>query len=193
MTISNYIISIIGSSITVLMELLSYSKIRDGIKLKFNIRTILLLLLIGGLVTLNIYSSNALLRTFISFILTFVSALILFKESISKTLFYSFTIYIICMMYELILSFILTGIKIDLKIFDTNMLIKCAFSFTTMLFAYLTCYINKIKILLHNIELKINKKIIIIISSFCLVLLVFADFKYISTVSMEIYYVNIVE
>lgn len=192
MTLTDYIISIVGSSITVILELLSYKKLSNNKNKIISFKNLLIFVIYGIIITINIYFSTALNRAFINFALLFICTFIIYRDSISKILFYTLVIFIVGMIYEIILSIILSVAGINLTIFDTNLLIKSAFSFVNLILVYITFCINSIIKIFRKIEGKINKKIILIVFITCLVIIILTDFRYIITVSSKLYYLNIV-
>lgn len=192
MTLIDYAISVIGSSITIFLELLSYKKISNN-KIKIvNFKNILLLVFYGFLITLNIYTSSPTNRAFINFALLYSLTIIVFKESLSKSLFYNCVVYLIGTIYEIILSIILMITKFNLEAFDTNLLIKSIFSFVIFILVYFTCCNNKLSNYCQKIERKVNKKNVLVIISICLIAFFIVDVTYIMNVNGKLYYTNIV-
>ena len=108
MTLTDYIISIVGSSITVILELLSYKKLSNNKNKIISFKNLLIFVIYGIIITINIYFSTALNRAFINFALLFICTFIIYRDSISKILFYTLVIFIVGMIYEIILSIILS-------------------------------------------------------------------------------------
>ncbi len=188
----DYLIMFISSIISVIIEQNAFSKLSHSkfVKNKINI---IVIIISGIIVTANIYTNGAIIRAIMNIIISLIVSLILFKDSISKTSFYTIVFYILGTILEIITSLVLLKVHLNLEMFDTNILIKSFFSFFILGSVNLICSIKYVNDLINKVArfmLRSNYFMIIIIAS--LLVLIVSDFKYIMTISTKIYIGNII-
>lgn len=191
---SNQILDYIGSTITIYLELLAYNKISNSNKLKISFKNISIILLSGLLVTLNLYNNAVPGRAIISFSILIISSLIIFDDEIAKTIYYTLICYLISVIYEILLSIILTIFNIvDFNSFDINSIVKAIFSLSIFIMMCLTVSINRVKSVINIVldKLKYNRLVLAILFV-SLVALILLDFTYLITFSKGVYIGNII-
>ena len=189
----DYVIITIASSITVLFVLECYSKLSNNKLLKLNCYNIIIILFAGIFVTLNTYTNFGYIRAIMNFIVLYVSALIIFKDSLSKGLFYTLYCYIIMLIYEILLSCLVQIYFKDISSFDTNVLFKMIFSILSMSFSLITCYIPFVNKLCNKVATKSTfNRIILVVFGISLFGLILIDFKYSMTLSNNVFIINLV-
>ena len=192
MTLSDYGIFMISSIISIIMELLSYKKLSNNKNNKVDLIVVLTILIAAILVTINTYAVSSNIRAFVNITILFLCTIFVFRENFNKSLLLTIFYYVILTIIEIILAIIMSKLKVNLELFDNNIILKSIFSFVELVLAYIICSIKKVGVIADKIVNNYsNKKSIIVIFCVCLFGLIMADFKYIITVSNKIYYTNI--
>ena len=188
----DYIIMIIASSVSSFIELNSYNKLSRNIKLKLSFKMTLFIIITGLLLTINIYTNTGYSRPFISFTLMVILAYLVFKDEMSKTIFYTLICYLIMFVFEILLSSIILYYFKDLSTFDENIVLKISFSLISDSLTFLICSIGVIRRLSNKIIDKFNNKYMtILIFGLSLIILFIIDVKYSIDLSNKTYLINL--
>ena len=197
MSTVNTIINIFFSSLSVLINMISYGKLARR-KMNYSIKNILIIIVCGFLIVLNTNINTNLIRIITTFMLLIISSKLIFKDSFYKSIFYVLITYFLIMFYEIILSSIVLATNmVNVQTFDSSIVIKNLFSIIIVLMVLLTARNKKFNSRVNKIADKINinkRGTIINILSILLVLisLVIIDFKYARNIDSKVYIGNIV-
>ena len=188
-----YIIDFIASSITLFFGLKCLSLLFKT-KLKINVLNIIIILLGSLVLMFYTYFGDNVTRPLIGLVVICLCSLIIFKNSIYISLFYSLVCNILIGLYEIVLSLIFVKLKIiDLNYFDSSSIIKAVFSFIVLILVYFTLKVKHINYFINKVvnNIKIIKFIIILLIMLLLIIMV-VDFKYSQSITYKDYLSNII-
>ena len=114
-----YLLLSLISSITLMITLFSYAKLSDNYKFKLSIK--------------NINANTGYSRALIGYLITIINCYIVFKDNINLTFIKGTFCYLLSMVFEIVLYVFLIATKMfNLKIIDTNLIVKFLFSIATV-------------------------------------------------------------
>ena len=174
----DYLIIVLASAFSALVQMEIYSKLVNDKLFKIDIRVILITIVCGILITINTYKNVSYSRPSINFIIMLIAETIYFKDNLSKTILYTLFCFLIMIIYEIILSCFVQFYFKDISTFDTNILFKVTFSLLSVGFTFLSC------------NFKFIKKIRIIVSAISLLVLYLIDVKYSFDLNDTTYLIN---
>ena len=187
----DYLIIVLASAFSALVQMEIYSKLVNDKLFKIDIRVILITIVCGILITINTYKNVSYSRPSINFIIMLIAETIYFKDNLSKTILYTLFCFLIMIIYEIILSCFVQFYFKDISTFDTNILFKVTFSLLSVGFTFLSCNFKFIKKIRKDILPKLlNSKIIIIVSAISLLVLYLIDVKYSFDLNDTTYLIN---
>ncbi len=190
----DWIIMGITTLSTLTLMTFTYKRITSSYKKIFEIRNILILILIGSFITFNIYKNSSYSRALISYALIMINFYFIFNDGFNKTFIVGTISYSLTVLFEIILSIILvpTGI-VNLETFDHNIVYKSLFSVATVLLPYLLVCNTKVKNLINKIVNVLDKPILTTIVMVSSLLFAFAMvYEFVSGFSSEVYIDNLV-
>ena len=197
MTLFEMIINIFFSSLSILINMMSYNKLTGERKIKVTLIKILIIIFSGVLVVINTYNNVNIMRVIITFSILLLCSKVIFRDNLIYTIYNSLVCYILMTLYELILAGAVIKLNIiNVSLFDKSIIIKNIFSICIVLLVYLTCK-SKIfskKIIKISSELKNKKENIIVLFIFFIVLTSFiiVDFKYTRNITRSMYIGNLI-
>lgn len=190
----NIVIKLLSSTISVVLYTICYTSL-SNIKLKINIRNIILIILEGILFLLNtkyIYITGTVSTVLCTIVTLTLIFHFMFKENLFKILVKVITICSIALLYEIIFSVLLTKINIfDIESYNNNLIVKFIFTFTVLMLTYFTTKIKIISNILKKLSDGNKDKIQIILLFISIIFLVFIDIKYARKFDEYIYYTNV--
>lgn len=193
MSTIDYLIIIIASAITVLVEEMSYLMLSRKQKIKLTFYNTIVLLISGIFITINTYMNDNISRIIISFIIILLTALIIFKDKLNDSFFYALICHVLVIVYEIILSIIVLNlVVVNISEFENNVFLKAAFSFVNLLLVYLTTKNKLFYKVIDKIYKKTNSKYFYIVLVVFVVILILIDFKNFITLSNNIYILNLI-
>lgn len=185
------IVSILSASFTIYMQLASFAKLSDNDKLTFNFKNILIVIIGGVILYFNATINTSILRIIISFVTVFVSALYIYRYSISKTFMNVLVAYLIILFYEIIASLLMINISSMIE-FDKSIIFKTIYSTIIVLLGYFTCCNKSIKNFLNKFVIKLeNTKFDILISIVTLIFFLIIDSNNFRAVSFDVLIYNL--
>ncbi len=193
MKLTDSIIFSLGSSVMLFIQLLTYRNLTQN-TLKVSLKLIIALIIAGVLVTYNASVNDTMIRAFISFGILLILELLFYKDSITKTLIYGITCYVIAIFIEIIVDiFLIITNFINLQALDQNVIARLIISIIIILPAY---YITKDKRIQKRISVINNfleKSIIFLyVAIITLTASIVIAFKNISNLTYSNYISNII-
>ena len=114
-----YVIISIFSSLTLFFTCMSYSKISSENKMKFNFKTVIVLVIFGILITINTKFNSGYSRALIGYLITVINCYIVFNDDFNLTIIKGTFCYLLVSISELILYVFLIATKMfNLEIID---------------------------------------------------------------------------
>ena len=165
-------------------KLLNIDKVKPLIKL--------ICVLFGGLIiTYSIYNSGTYEHIIISLTVLSLCGLLMFRNSINKTIFNIMVCYLIALIIEIILAIIIVNIMgFNVDTFNSNSFVKSIYSILDVFLAYLACSLKIVKKIVNKIT---NKNIVLnSILSIVIIALIILDAKYLLLASNKVYIGNII-
>lgn len=184
-----YVIISIFSSLTLLFTCMSYSKISSENKMKFNFKTVIVLVIFGILITINTKFNSGYSRALIGYLITVINCYIVFNDDFNLTIIKGTFCYLLVSISELILYVFLIATKMfNLEIIDKNLFVKFLFSIVTVAIPYGLLSIEKINKVLKRLINNLNRPIITsIVFILCLLTVATISYKAINNLSTKKY------
>ena len=191
---TDLIIYTLLSVIVIYIQLKAYEKLSSKTNIKYRYIHHILIILAGMLITYNTYLNSNALRAYISFGILLFLELIIYKDTLRKTIVYGTISYIFVVISEIILDvFLLVSKIIDLKTIDEKIGIKVLISISISFLAYIIARNSIIKKISDKVMKMFDKSIIpLIILIFSLVAMLVIAFKNISFLTYTNYISSIV-
>ena len=182
----------IGAVITLLLQLLCYKEFTKR-PLRMTFVSSALIFITAILTVINIYFNYSFTKLIINFAIITANCYITFSESKNVVLVKSMIVYLIIVSAEIILSAIILLTNINNIIdFDTNVLMKIAFSSTVMTVSLVICKIKFIKMLskrfVEKVSARISNILYLILS---LLLVMFLTYKFMTSFDTAGYILNL--
>lgn len=193
MTIFDYLVLLLTGLLTIVIMSLSFGKI-SNLESKCNYKYLLFLLIGSFIIAYNAYNNESTLKIIIVLLVLIFSSYFLYREMLSKTIVNTLICYLLMLLYEILLSILVTRISIfDMETFNNNIILKLIFSVINVGLVYLTSLNKKIQKIVFQINEKLkNNKLILLMFSIVIIILVTLDFRYYTTFSTKIYLTNLV-
>ncbi len=193
MTLFDYLVLLLTGLLTIVIMSLSFGKI-SNLESKFNYKYLLFLLIGSFIIVYNAYNNESTLKIIIVLLILIFSSYFLYREMLSKTIVNTLICYLLMLLYEILLSILVTRISIfDMETFNNNIILKLIFSVINVGLVYLTSLNKKIQKIVFQINEKLkNNKLILLMFSIVIIILVTLDFRYYTTFSTKIYLTNLV-
>lgn len=184
-----YVIISIFSSLTLFFTCMSYSKISSENKMKFNFKTVIVLVIFGILITINTKFNSGYSRALIGYLITVINCYIVFNDDFNLTIIKGTFCYLLVSISELILYVFLIATKMfNLEIIDKNLFVKFLFSIVTVAIPYGLLSIEKINKVLKRLINNLNRPIITsIVFILCLLTVATISYKAINNLSTKKY------
>lgn len=184
-----YVIISIFSSLTLFFTCMSYSKISSENKMKFNFKTVIVLVIFGILITINTKFNSGYSRALIGYLITVINCYIVFNDDFNLTIIKGTFCYLLVSISELILYVFLIATKMfNLEIIDKNLFVKFLFSIVTVAIPYGLLSIEKINKVVKRLINNLNRPIITsIVFILCLLTVATISYKAINNLSTKKY------
>lgn len=184
-----YAIISIFSSLTLFFTCMSYSKISSENKMKFNFKTVIVLVIFGILITINTKFNSGYSRALIGYLITVINCYIVFNDDFNLTIIKGTFCYLLVSISELILYVFLIATKMfNLEIIDKNLFVKFLFSIVTVAIPYGLLSIEKINKVVKRLINNLNRPIITsIVFILCLLTVATISYKAINNLSTKKY------
>lgn len=184
-----YVIISIFSSLTLFFTCMSYSKISSENKMKFNFKTVIVLVIFGILITINTKFNSGYSRALIGYLITVINCYIVFNDDFNLTIIKGTFCYLLVSISELILYVFLIATKMfNLEIIDKNLFVKFLFSIVTVAIPYGLLSIEKINKVVKRLINNLNRPIITsIVFILCLLSVATISYKAINNLSTKKY------
>lgn len=184
-----YVIISIFSFLTLFFTCMSYSKISSENKMKFNFKTVIVLVIFGILITINTKFNSGYSRALIGYLITVINCYIVFNDDFNLTIIKGTFCYLLVSISELILYVFLIATKMfNLEIIDKNLFVKFLFSIVTVAIPYGLLSIEKINKVVKRLINNLNRPIITsIVFILCLLTVATISYKAINNLSTKKY------
>lgn len=184
-----YVIISMFSSLTLFFTCMSYSKISSENKMKFNFKTVIVLVIFGILITINTKFNSGYSRALIGYLITVINCYIVFNDDFNLTIIKGTFCYLLVSISELILYVFLIATKMfNLEIIDKNLFVKFLFSIVTVAIPYGLLSIEKINKVVKRLINNLNRPIITsIVFILCLLSVATISYKAINNLSTKKY------
>ena len=189
-----YIIIAVGVLISLIVQILSYSKISEKEIKKIEIKDVIFIDFMVLLFAVNSYMNYSFSRLIISFLLMNITYYYVFRDNIKDCFIRSAIIYIILLLVEVILSVVIVNSGIESLVeLNSEEITKFIFSIVNCLVAYMIVKIKWIKRISNKIIEKIrNKEVITVVIIVVLISFMLISHKYaISEYDYNLYKINI--
>ena len=138
MTLFDYLVLLLTGLLTIVIMSLSFGKI-SNLESKFNYKYLLFLLIGSFIIVYNAYNNESTLKIIIVLLILIFSSYFLYREMLSKTIVNTLICYLLMLLYEILLSILVTRISIfDMETFNNNIILKLIFSVINVGLVYLT-------------------------------------------------------
>ena len=190
---TDLIIFALGSALTLFVQLLTYNNLTKN-KAKISYKMLLCSLIGGILVTYNAYTNVNALRAYISFGILLILEILIFNDSITKTLIYGIFSYVLAIFTEIFFDIILVITKIiDMKTLDEHIFTRVAISILIILPAFFITKNSRIQSRVNKITDSLGKSVTFLyIAIITLTATLVIAFKNISNLTYTNYISNVI-
>lgn len=191
---TDLIIYTLLSVIVIYIQLKAYEKLSSRKSIKYTYINHILIILAGMFIAYNNYLNPNALRAYISFGILLFLELIIYKDTLRKTIVYGTISYIFVVVSEIILSILVISTNLlSMDIIDANIFYKCILSLSMTTVAYLFCKVKFVKYISNKLVKHLEKTLIpLILLMISLFIVLVIAFKNVSNLSPETYISNII-
>lgn len=184
-----YVIISMFSSLTLFFTCMSYSKISSENKMKFNFKTVIVLVIFGILITINTKYNIGYSRALIGYLITIINCYVIFSDDFNLTIIKGTFCYLLSFVFEIILYVVLIATKmLSLEIIDKNLIVKILFSIVTVALPYGILSIKRVNKTIKKFIDNLNRPVITsIVFIFCLLSIAMISYKAINNLSTKEY------
>ena len=193
MTTFDYFILLLTAVSTIIIMTLAFGKTTTN-KISINYKSIISIIVASIVITYNAYFTETILKLVVVVMMLALVAYFTYNESISKTIVNTLICYFFMMLYEVIISIIVSGMNIiDINAFNNSVIFKLVFSFVDVLLVLFTMGLKIVRKVVDKINSKIGNKLVIIIMFIVLIIMfVSLDFVFSVTFDNKIYLTNLI-